>query len=322
MRRRLTLLLLGTLLPAALAAGAQDPAALWRAGDVSGALAAARARLADAPDDSTARRWLERLTADPAELGPATDAADAAGLALVRDDAASLAALLDVPEGERPAAAALLAAGLDARRRGDVDAARDHLASVRPEAPQYAWARYHLARIAMSEGDAALARRYLDTADQAPQPVAAASVLAARWELTQAADPQAGRRLEQELTHRFPRSNALARVHELQRRNQELAAVAPESQTVGDAAPAAPSGRFSLQLAAFTDRGRAMSFRDAWTDHLPDLAISSEAGADGASVYRLRTGRFSSREQAEAAAEQIRRRHGLDALVVELSSTP
>jgi len=321
-RPRLAAILTLVLLPAALAAGAEDPAALWRAGDLRGALAAARARLADAPDDSTARLWLERLTADPAELGPAADAADAAGLALVRDDAASLAALLDVPEGERPAAAALLAAGLDARRRGDLDAARDHLATIRPEDPEYAWARYHLARIAMTDGDAALARRYLDTADQAPQPLAAASVLAARWELTQAADPQAGRRLEQELAHRFPRSNALARVRELQRRNQELAAVAAEPQTAADAAPAAPSGRFSLQLAAFTDRGRAMSFRDAWSDHLPDLAITSEAGADGAAVYRLRSGRFSSREQAEAAAEQIRRRHGLDALVVELSSTP
>jgi len=321
MRRHLVL---WTILATAATAVA-DPAASWRRGDMAEALAEVRARLAEAPDDVTARLWLQRLTADPAELDLEPDPAAAAGLALARGDAETLAALLAAPGDDPPSGAVLLAAGLDARRRGDVASARDRLATVRPEAPEYAWARYHLARIAMGEGDVSLAQRYLDTADAAPRPVAAASVLAARWELVHASDPQAGRRLERELAHRFPRSNALARVRELQRRDRELAAAGeaaadPSEET---AAPAVDGrGRYGLQFAAFTDRGRAMTFRDAWRDHIPDLAIVTEHGAGGAPVYRLRSGRFATRDQAETAAERIRRRHGLDVLVVELADSP
>lgn len=311
------------LLLATAAASAAEVADLWRRGDADGALALVREQLAADPDDPEARRWLHRLTPDPAELGDAASPAEAAGLALVRGDQRTLDALIPADAATPPAAAVLLAGGLAARRRGDADAARDRLAAVRPEDPEYAWARYHLAQIALAEGDAALARRYLDTADAAPRPVAAAAVLAARWELVRAADPEAGQRLERELAHRFPASNELARVRELQRRDRELAASA-EPAEIGAAPepPARGSGRFALQLAAFGDRGRAMTFRDAWIDHVPDLVIAGEAGPNGVPVYRLRSGRFATRDQAAAAAEQLRRRHDLEALVVELPASP
>lgn len=316
MSRRVIPLVLLLAVPALLRA---DPIAdAWRAGDVQTAAALVREALAAAPAAPALLAWSARLEPEPSAAAlDALPRVERAALAWGRGDPDAAASLVRGSDGSllEP-----LLAGLVAARRDDPDAARGALAAIRPESPDFARARYQLALLAVAAGEDALARRYLDTAAEAPQRTSDAAILALRWKLDREIDPRAARRHLRELSNRFPRSLHLARVRETQRRDRELLAAAAD--TLAAAAESAPAARWALQLAAFTDRGRAIAFRDAWREMLPDLRIVDDRDRDGRQLYRVRSGRFATRAQATAAAERLRRRHDLETLIVESRDAP
>ena len=83
------------------------------------------------------------------------------------------------------------------------------------------------------------------------------------------------------------------------------------------ASPVAPAGRFTLQLGAFSDRGRALEFQQKHAERIEGLAIEEGVDARGQNVYRLRAGSWPSAADAEAAAAELGARLGLDVMVVD-----
>ncbi len=97
-------------------------------------------------------------------------------------------------------------------------------------------------------------------------------------------------------------------------------------RTAAGAPPARPAagagGRFRLQLGAFSEAPRAEEFAAAWRGLLPDLRVSEESGPAGARLFKVRGGRYSTREEAAAEAARLREAHGLSVLVVEADRQP
>jgi cell division septation protein DedD len=83
----------------------------------------------------------------------------------------------------------------------------------------------------------------------------------------------------------------------------------------------APAGRYTLQLGAFGDRGRALEFQQRHADGVPGLTIEEGADARGQSLYRLRAGAWSSPDEAETAASELSDRLRLDVIVVDREAT-
>ena len=330
--------------------GAPAAAADWTA--VAALHAAARYDDASALADSLALRevdlpvealyWRAMLAATPADARAAIAAAlehpdlerpardrlrlESAWLAYAAGDPGEALGLLDDltdrRSGDVPGDAWLLA-GMAARAAGDNERSREAFASIPPRDPEYAWARLNLALLAQAAGDAALARHYLDAARSAPSPVNLPDVLAAGWELDRAADPGRARDLRRELMTGHPRSLAAARVRE------QMAQAAADSLSAAGvgAAVAAPAAeihprRVALQLAAFADRGRALAYMDQWRDALPDLRLTPEEDDRGVLLYKIRSGSFVTRSQAEVQAERLRREHGLRVMLVETTDRP
>jgi hypothetical protein len=293
----------------------------WKSGDLVIAEQLVLSALQTDPDNPDLLAWFARLDSNPQNVNQdLLSANEKAALAWTRGDLDAMADVLEVEDGTSHND---FLSGLLARRRGDHESARLSLASVQPDNPNFAWARYFLARIAMQNGKPALARRYLETAEQAPSSTCKADILAMQWELARVDDKDAAQRLDRELAHRFPNSLALTRVRDIQRHDQELAGgITIEEPLAIDSKPEEKSGRYTLQLGAYSDRGRAMTYRDAWADVLPDLTIAQSHDQRGRMLYKVRTGRYPSRSQATAAAEQLRRNHDLKALIVEISSSP
>jgi len=292
----------------------------WLEGDLAGAEEHVRAFLVEEPENPLGLAWLARLSIDPREsLGSSGSSEEEAVFAWTRGNLDSATELLLTPEG---LSLHPFLSGLLARRLGDAAAAREHFATVQPSDPDYAWARYQLARLAMQSGESALARRYLETAEQAPMPTCPADVLATRWELSRVDDANTARRYERELAHRYPDSLALSRLREIQRNDRELTSEQTFFTPAPEPEPTTSDARYALQFGAYSDRGRAMTFRDAWRQHIPGIAIMQIRDAEGRMLYRIRSGHFTTRSQATAAAEQLSRRHDLTAIIVELAPTP
>jgi hypothetical protein len=336
------LLLAALLLGAAAASGVEwdDVDALYAQARFDEAREALNVLYAAPHDTLRAELWRYRLAT------ATTDATDALALLLTRpdlsrdlrngllDDAAwrafaaredeqALAFLREIPAGEETRADAGYLSGLVRRALGDPEHSAAALASVRQDDPDFAWARLQLASLAAAGGDPALARRYLQNAEEVPGSPAAADALALRWTLVRDADPRAAERVQRELVDRFPRSMAAARVASETRRREELAqAPAFDPPPAAKPVPAVGTTRFALQLAAFGDRGRAIAFRDAWRDLIPDLRVAADRDEHGRDLYRVRAGRFATRPEAAALAEALRRDHDLESLVVQVEESP
>ena len=320
----IVLILLCCLAPTCLAADLNDVAAAWRKGDIAAARTLLTETSADELATETGIAWQFRLADDPASIQrlrsdlPA-HRLDAAWIAWGRGDREAAAShLTSVLTGDQtPPPGAEFLAGLLARRSGDLVSARNALASVRPDDPSFAWARYTLGRIAAASGDAALAKRYYDNAEKAGTPVCRAEVLAATWELSRSSDPRQALRLERELENRFPESLPLIRIRELARRHEAVETGEAHADVPPSPAAAQAAGRYSVQLGAFADRGRALVFVDEWRGRLGDLVIAVGTDASGHSVHRIRSGTFQSRQRAVEWAEELQRDHGLSCMVVE-----
>jgi len=61
---------------------------------------------------------------------------------------------------------------------------------------------------------------------------------------------------------------------------------------------------------------------DQWRDALPDLRLTPEEDDRGVLLYKIRSGSFVTRSQAEVQAERLRREHGLRVMLVETTDRP
>jgi len=286
-------------------------------------------RLAETP--ASAERFRGELLADEDLGADARDLlhADAAWQAFgAADYEAAHTWLEEIPAGDdESAATASLLGGLAWWARGDAARCRDALAAIPPGDPDYDWARYRLARLALADGDAALSHRYLDMVGRTEDTPCRAELLMMEWQLAGESDPQMAVRLSRELANRFPRSLPAALVAEQEERQAVLqrSLAAPEPADVpADASPPAtiPTGRYTLQFAAFADRARALQFLDDWRRRIPGLQIHEMADERGLRLYKLRAGSYPGMSQAREEADALHDRHGLSAIPVKAADSP
>lgn len=217
-----------------------------------------------------------------------------------------------------------LLAGMAERALGRLEDSRDAFASVTPDDPEYAWARTFLGRLAQQEGDRALAERYYRAAAEAEHPVTGPALLEAAWEMDRVIDPQAAQKKADELFERHPRSLEAARLRDLAAREAQADSGAVDQPAAAEEQSVAIAGRdrrLALQLAAFSDRGRALAYLDQWRDILQGLRIVDSRDAHGEVLYKVRYGSFVTRAQASARADELEREHGLKVLLVEAAES-
>ncbi len=213
-----------------------------------------------------------------------------------------------------------LLAGMAERGLQRIQKSREHFASVRQDDPAFPWARLYLGQIAFQEGDLELARRYFQSAERSPLAARMPDLLVGRHGiLEQEGRSEEAAALGRDIADRFPQAlAALPFARAPEDLDQALLTEAPADS----APPAATHGRLCLQLAAFSDRGRALAYLASWQSELPDLRLETEPGAEGQILYKVRTGQFVSRAQAGTEQERLRRKYGLEAIVVESADAP
>jgi cell division septation protein DedD len=298
---------------------------------------AREALAASEEDDPDRLHWGRLLAGDPARAGELALAVvrdrdapaarriaaglDGAALALARLEPAdawqALEPLLALPDGALPGEFYVLA-GRTQQLAGNPQRAREMLASVGPADPAFAAARELLGRIGLQQRDRELALRYFESATRHVAPAARPDLLAGQWHALRllGRDVEA-REVAATLAREHPTSLATLEVREGQRRAQEeLAALADTTDTAApQALPGEETGRYSVQLAAFRDRALALQFVSRWRPEIPDLQVVAAADDLGQPLYRVQTGRFVSRAQAQRELDRLTRRHGLEGFV-------
>jgi hypothetical protein len=289
--------------------------ALWRsrlATDPGVAVGLLAAALADGGGDAPVRI---RLALEAAEIEAGR-----------RDHQAALRHLAPLL-GEDPATIpgpVHLRAGLSLRALGQLQQAREMLASVRPGDPAFVLARFFLGDIALEQNDPALARRYFAAARKAAGGEERDRLVAGEWRalMAEGEDGEA-EDIYAELADRDPGSLALLEIRRLRQ-------VAKEEQAARRAIAAADSviarpvdrtGRYALQLGAFSDRALALEFQRRYLSQLPDLRIDKTRDERGQFLYKVRTGSFVNPARARTEAEQLARRLGIDVIVADLADT-
>ncbi len=245
------------------------------------------------------------------------------GLSHYQSTLKALSPLLNKDQAVVPGEA-YLRAGLSLRALGDLQKAREMLASVKPRDPAFLFARYYLGDIALEQNDAALALRYFDSAVDGAGPGAVHRVAGGRWRalLGEGRDGDAVE-LEKRLSKDAPGSLAMLEIQRIQRsRQEELEAMTPVDSSDGEAGDdAASRGRYALQLGAFSDRGLALEFMRRYRDQLPDLRIDEVRDDRGQFLYKVRTGSFVNPALARTDAKRLARQLDIDVMVADLSGT-
>jgi len=241
-----------------------------------------------------------------------------------------LSLLLPATDGsDRLAGTFYLLAGLSYRSLGATQRAREMLASVRVGDPAFPQARYELGRIGLLEGESTLALRYFESAERHTDAARQPSLLLGRWEALRRSDRHDdAKAIGRQLLREHPHSLSALVLRDRLRTEQEqseadlTAAAVPAGtgvDTVASAGGAAAAGPISVQLAAFSDRSLALAFVERWQRHLFELRVDQEVDRYGEPIYKIRTGHFATRAEADAEAESIGKRFGLDTLVVEVN---
>ena len=243
---------------------------------------------------------------------------EAAAILYARGDyRAALQVLEPVTADASPAPGrALILAGQAARALGDADGAERMFATVKPGDPAFAVARTALGDLALAAKDPVKALRYYDSAGDDNR------VAAGRWQaLRQAGRDDDAERLRRRLRENAPGSVAMLEINRvLGAEADELAArraqgAAPDS--AGAPPPPVASGRFTLQLGAYSDRGLALELVRRYRDELPDLRVDTVRDDHGQLLYKVRSGSFVNPAAARAEAERLQRRLGIDVFVAE-----
>lgn len=323
------------------AGGAWDQARSQARNDQPGARAAEaalwRSRLAEDPDAAlqALREGLgQKRLGKPLRARLALEAAELElGAGRPEEALKVLSPLLggigDVPgDVQVSAARALLALGRGPR-------ARELLTAVRAGDRAYGLSRALLGDIAIAQGDGVGALRWYDAADEAEPALRARTVSGRCRALLRSGQLGEVRALAARLQDRDPGSLALSEIRRALREYDEQEGTRRPAPTgaIAGRAPAAPppaaaeeeaappsAGRFTLQLGAFSDRGRALDFERRIADKVEGLTMAEGVDARGAAVYRLRTGAWDDEAAADAAAGEMSQLLGIDVLVVDLQA--
>ena len=231
-----------------------------------------------------------------------------------------LTPLLNEADGVLPGGI-YLRAGLALRALGQLQKAREMLASVKPQDQTFLLARYYLGDIALEQKDAGLALRYFESAVGDPGAGPHPRVAGGQWRALLAEDRgQEAADLERALGKNDPGCLAMLEIQRLRRQQQEeLAAMAlPDSSSrvvVDD-----PSrGRYALQLGAFSDRSLALEFLRRYRNQLPDLRIDEVRDKRGQFLYKVRSGSFVNPALARTEAKRLAGQLDIEVIVADLS---
>jgi len=232
-----------------------------------------------------------------------------------------LAPLLEHDAGNLPGDV-YLRAGLAIRALGNLQKAREMLASVKPQDQAFKLARFYLGDIALQQRDAGLALRYFESATGGTEAVPDPRVAGGQWRAlrTEGREQEAGQ-LERDLGQKSQGSLAMLEIQRLRREQlEELAAMIPVEgpvDTVGQKEPA--RGRYALQLGAFSDRSLALEFLTRYRPQLPDLRIDEVRDDRGQFLYKVRTGSFVNPALARTEARRLADELGMDVIVADLT---
>ncbi len=219
-----------------------------------------------------------------------------------------------------------LLAGLTERTSGNLQAAREMLASVKPGDPAFGAARYYLGDIGLENNDPELALRYFESGQRNASEEDFSRLKAGQWRALRVdgKDKEAARLLSD-----LERDSAgclalveIGRVLQLED-DENSARVAANLQSEPDTLATAPVdnvGRYSLQLGAFSDRSLALEFKKRHQEQLPDLAITEVRDQRGQFLYKVRFGSFVNPALARSEAQRQKKKLGLDVIVVDLGS--
>jgi len=78
------------------------------------------------------------------------------------------------------------------------------------------------------------------------------------------------------------------------------------------------SGRYSLQLGAFSDRSLALEFKGKFSDQLPELRVDEVLDPHGQFMYKLRLGYYPNPAQARTDAKLWSDKLGTEIIVTDL----
>jgi hypothetical protein len=235
----------------------------------------------------------------------------------------ALAPLLEDDAGILPGDV-FLRAGLALRALGDLQKAREMLASVKPQDQAFGLARYYLGDIALQQKDAGLALRYFEAARNRSGDAAEPRIAGGQWRALRAEGrEQEAEALEKALARSHPGSLALLEIQRLRReQREELAAMATTPTPEVTTAPGATAtGRYALQLGAFSDRSLALEFLKRHQEQLPDLRIDEVRDDRGQFLYKVRTGSFVNPAQARTEARALADRLNLEVIVADMTES-
>ena len=282
-------------------------------------------RLADDPANALVmlREGLDdgRLP-DPVRIRMGLEIADIEfGLGHYQASLQALAPFLEQDQGNLPGELYLRAA-LSIRALGNLQKAREMLASVKPQDQAFLLARFYLGDIALQQKDAALALRYFDSATGGGGSDPHPRIAGGQWRALRAEGrEQEAVDLERALARENMGSLAMLEIQRMRREQQEeLAAMTPaEGSTQAERQAEPVRGRYALQLGAFSDRGLALEFLRRYRRQLPDLRIDEVRDARGQFLYKLRTGSFVNPALARHEAERLKNELDMDVIVADLT---
>jgi hypothetical protein len=217
-----------------------------------------------------------------------------------------------------------LLAGLTLRKAGKLQAAREMLASVKPADPAFGAARYFLGDIGLESNDPELALRYFQSGQKNATAREFSRLKAGQWRALRASgqDGEAAKLLE-ELNLQSPGCLALVEIGRvlLQENDEFSARMASTADASVDTVVESPqdfSGRYALQVGAFSDRGLALEFKRLHQEQIPELEITEVRDSMGQFLYKLRFGSFVNPALARSEAQRQKKKLGMDVIVVDL----
>ena len=239
----------------------------------------------------------------------------------------ALQALDQIFQGESAAlpGAVYLQAGFAYRTIGNLQKAREMLASIRPGDPAFLQGRGTLGEIGLQQDDPVLALRYFQSAS-ASDPGAGEIVLASGlWKaLRLTGEHEQADQLVERLRDRHPGSLALLEIDRILRSEREelgardAAYPGPADSVISRVFD--PTGRFCLQLGAFSDRGLALAFQQRFMNQVPDLRIEQVRDSRGQFLYKIRSGSFVNPALASTQAARLERQLGVEVIVADLAN--
>ncbi len=278
----------------------------------------------------TPTQALEILNRSYKDMGMPVYSRIAIGLEIARIESASgqdeavvstLKSLIDHPEAQLPGEVYYLL-GRSYRSLGRLQKAREMLASVKPADAVFSQSRFFLGDIGLQQNDATLALHYFDAALESETNPQGALAQAGRWlALRQLGEDKQAEKLYEDLQKQCPGSLALLEIRgHLQGEKEELAArLASQPANEVIAIPTETSGRFSLQLGAFSDRSLALEFQRKFLNQMPELSVQEIRDSHGQFMYKLRMGNYANPAQARTDAKMWSDKLGTAVIVIDLN---